>query len=215
MSFSTKATLKTAVIDWLARSDVTANGDDQITLAEARLNRDLGEILTEQTLTGVLSSTEISVSSYSVARPINLFLAETGLDEVELTPKMDGTFPRSVVTGRPSYWSYVAGSQKIIFDRPLSGAYPFRFKFRQRFSLAADGDTNWLLTYHPDIYLAASILWGGLYTQDNPRMATFAAVLEQGIPSVKAYISAQNKAVLTVDPALACNRPFFDYTTGQ
>jgi hypothetical protein len=215
MSFTTKATLKTAVIDWLARSDVTANGDDQITLAEARLNRELGEVLTEQTLTGTLSQRYIDVSSYTVARPISLFLAETGLDEVELTPKMDGTYPRSVTNGRPSYWSYVNGAERIYFDCPLSGAYPFRFKFRQRFSLAADGDSNWLLAKHPDIYLAASILWGGLYTQDNPRMATFAAVLEQGIPSVKAYISAQNKTVLTVDPALACNRPFFDYTTGQ
>lgn len=215
MALSTKAQLKTAVLDWMARSDISANGDDQISLAEARLNRELGEVLTEQALTGTSSQNYIDVSSYSVAKPIALFLAETGLDEEQLTQKMDGTYSRSTTSGRPSFWSFVHGAQRVYFDRPLDSAYPFRLKFRQRFSLATDGDTNWLLTYHPDIYLAAAIVWGGLYTQDSPRIATFAATLEDGIPSVKAYISSQNRGQLSVDPALAYQHSWFNFTSGE
>ncbi len=221
MALTNKGTLKTAVDDWMARSDISGSADDRIQLAEARLNRELGEVLTSQSLTGTISSREISVLSYSVAKPIALYLAESGLDEVELKKQMDGTFPYSVTTNRPSAWAYVDGvtagasTAKIVLDCPLDAAYPFRFKFRQRFSLSADADTNWLLLYHPDIYLAAAIAWGGFYTQDNSRMTNFAALLEQGIPSVKAYISAQNRGQLNVDSALVSQGRWWNFTSGE
>lgn len=215
MPFTNKSDLKSAMDDWIARGDISGTADDRVSLAEARLNRELGEVLTEQSLTGTASSREISVSAYSVAQPLNLFLAETGLDEVRLVPKMNGGFEVKATSDRPRFWTYNRAADKLYFDCPLSGAYPFRLVFRQRFSLAADGDTNWLLTSHPDIYLAACIMWGGLYTMDTSRAAAFAATLEEGIPSVKSYISAQNRAVLTVDPALLPSNGWWDFETGE
>lgn len=214
MSFATKAGLKTAMDDFLARSDISGNADDRITLAEGRLNRTLGEVLTYSTLTGVLNSREIDVTSLSIAEPITLYLAETGLDEVEIKKARDGAFPYFTSANRPTLWGYIDGSHKIVFDVPLSGAYPFRLKFKQRFSLATDADTNWLLTYHPDIYLAAAILWGGAYTMDQSRAGVFASILEDGIPEVQAYISAQNRGELNVDPALLSRGGWFNFTTG-
>lgn len=213
MAFATKANLKTALAAWMKRASISTSADDCITLAEAGFNRVLGEILTSTTLTGTVSSREISVTS--VAEPIALFLAETGLKEVELTKKMDGTFEYSVTSDRPCIWAFNAAASKIYFDCPLSGAYPFRFKHRQRFSLAADGDTNWLLTDHPDLYLAASIVWGALFTDDDGKAGKWNTVLTNGIKEVKAYISAQNRSELTVDPALVGGRSYFDFTSGE
>ena len=41
MAISTYAELQTAVTDWMARSDLSGNAADFITLGEARLNRKL------------------------------------------------------------------------------------------------------------------------------------------------------------------------------
>jgi hypothetical protein len=214
MSFATKADLKTAIDDWMARSDISGNADDRITLCEAKLNRALGEVLTYSTLTGVLNSREISVSSLSIAEPLALYLAETGLDEVEVKKMRDGTFPYFTTSSRPKMWAYIDGAAKVVFDYPLSDAYPFRLKYRQRFSLAADGDTNWLLTNHPDIYLAAAAMWGGFYTGDQTKMSVYASILADGIPELQNYISAQNRGELSVDPALVGGRGGFNFDTG-
>lgn len=203
MSFATKADLKTAVDDWLARADISGNADDRIKLAEGKLNRKLGAILTSTTLSSVANVRSIDVSTLSVAEPLELFLAETGLNEVPLTKLMDGQFAYQATASRPSYWAYLDDASDIVFECPTDAVYPFRFKFRQRFSLATDGATNWLLTNHPDLYLAAAIVWGGLYTGDQTKMAFYTSLLSEGIPEVKAYISRQNKGTLVLDPALA------------
>jgi hypothetical protein len=215
MSFSTKSDLKTALAAWMKRSSISTQADDCITLAEAKLNRELGEVITDQTLTGVVSSNLIDISSYSVASPIGLFRIETSLAEVELTQKVAGTFPYSLSNGTPSWWA--SAGDDIAFDCPMVSAYSFRLHFRQRFSLAADGDTNWLLTNHPDVYLAACIVWGGLYVDDDGKTSKWAAMLDGGITSVRQYIADQHHAVLSVDPALSRigGRSSFNFTTGQ
>ena len=214
MSFTTKAGLKTALGAWLKRAGISTQADDCLTLCEARLNRDLGEVLTDDTITGVVSSNAIDVSSLSVAMPIGVFRIDTA-GEYPLTQKIDGTYARSLTDGTPVFWSLLGDN--IVFDCPCISAYTFRFKYRQRFTLAADGDTNWLLTNHPDIYLAAAIVWGALYLDDDGKAGKWAAVLEQGIPSVKRYISAQNRSVLSLDPGLSDigRSGSFHYTTGE
>lgn len=216
MPFSTKAELKTALGSWMRRSSISTTADDVVTLAESWLNRELGEVLTDQALTGTLDSREISVSAYSVARPIGLFIAETGMPERRIRMAQNGVDARFVNSDYPGAWSYQRSSEKIIFDCPLSQAFPFRFNFRQRFTLAEDGDSNWLLASHPDVYLAACLVWGGLFTKDDPLVSTYASILDGAIPSLNSYISAQNGAELTIDPSLVAigSGGHFDITTG-
>lgn len=200
MTFATKADLKTNVLAYMTRNTLTGNVDDFITLAEARLNRELGAVELDTTLTGVVDSRSIDISALSMVEPLALFLAETGLDEVELTPRVDGTFPYIASSGRPRYWAI--DGDNIDFDRPLSGAYPFRFRYRQKFALVNDADTNWLLTNHPDIYLAATLVWGTVFVRAFGNTATYKAILDDNIPSLKNIIARKKRAVLTVDPML-------------
>lgn len=214
MAISTYAELKSAAANWQARSDLTTTIPDAIMLAEGKLNRELGEVLTNSSLVGVVSSREIDISALSLAAPIGLWLVETSGEETEITPRVDGTYPRSADTGKPKHYSIAAS--KIVFDSLCDAAYTFRFKYRQRFALSDSATTNWLLTNHPDIYLAATLIWGGLFTSDDTRAVTFASVLEDGIPSLKAYVSRQYRGLLSIDPGLAdigrCQT--FNYTTG-
>jgi hypothetical protein len=212
------ASLKTALAAWMKRSSISSTAEDCIGLAESRLNRDLGEVLTNATLTGVLDSREIDVASQSVAEPLALFITTvTGQSETELQKLRDGDFPYSPISSIPVVWGVAV--DKIVFNCPLLAAYSFRFKFRQRFALSDAAPTNWLLDNHPDIYLAAAIVWGGLYVDDDGKTAKWSAMLEQSIPSLKAYISRQNRGEMRVDPALSAmasgRRRSFNINTGQ
>ena len=159
MALATYSDLQTYVTELMAREDLLGNAADWITLAEARLNREIPAVETDVTLTGVASSRRIDVSSYSVVSPLALFLIDTDGDEIEMVRKADGTFPYTDTSDQPRFWA-MDGSN-IDFDCPLDTAYTFRFRIRQRYALSDLVPTNWLLTNHPDIYIAATLIWGG------------------------------------------------------
>ncbi|TPN03813.1 hypothetical protein FJ973_29665 [Mesorhizobium sp. B2-1-3] len=193
--------LLASITDWMARSDLSGEAGDFIALGEARLNRELTPVELDTTLTGVVDSRVIDIAALSMAAPVALFLSDGIIPaEMELTQKADGTFPYQTISMRPRYWA-IDGTN-IDFNCPLDQAYSFRFRFQQRFKLSETAPTNWLLTNHPDVYLAASLVWGGLFIQASPYAAQFQAVLNSGIPEVRHYIAQQNRAIATVDPAL-------------
>ena len=216
MTISTYAELKTAAESWQARGDITTTVPDAIAMCEGRLNRELGEVLTSASLVSVVSSRNVSISALSLAAPVGLFIVEATGAETEITTRVNGTYQQSADNDKPRHYSIVGTN--LVFDCPADAIYTLRFEYRQRFALSDAAPTNWLLTSHPDIYLAATLVWGCLFTEDDSRIAKFAAVLEDGIPSIKRYISRQKgRGLLTIDPGLAdigrCQ--VFNYTTGQ
>lgn len=202
MALDSFSALKASVSTWLARTDMGGMAEDFITLAEARLNRELNPVETTATVTGIQSSREIDVTSLAVEEPLTLFMADPAFgDERTLIQKAPGNFPFLVDPGPPTIWSF--DNSTIVFDRPVDQAYSFRFRFTQRFKLSDDAPTNWLLTYHPDIYLAATLIWGNILKRSTDDALPFLTVLEKGLPEVKHTLAQPKRAVLTVDPALA------------
>ncbi|AWC25367.1 hypothetical protein CO731_04862 [Aminobacter sp. MSH1] len=211
MPFTNYAELQSEVATWMARASMSGRAADFITLAEAHLNREIPAVEVDATLTGVLDNRRIDIAAQSMERAIALFLVDPSSgDELELTQKTDGTFPYLASSSRPSLWA-IDGTN-IDFDCPLDQAYSFRFRFRQKFSLSDSATTNWLLTNHPDVYLAAVLMWGGVFTRNSPFASTFSAILERVLPSIKSSIAQSKRAVATVDPALASigRRAFYD-----
>lgn len=208
MSITNYGELKTAVTTWMTRGDLAGQAADYITLAEAALNRELPAVETDATITGVLDSRRIDITSLSCVEPIALFLAQTGMDEVMLTPMADGTFAYRSASSCPRFWAIDGAG--IDFDCPLDQAYPFRFRYRQRFALSDAAPTNWLLTNHPDLYLAAVIVWGGLFIQDDDVAARWAGILNSALPSVRNIIAQSKRGMLTVDAALMRRRFYFN-----
>jgi hypothetical protein len=208
MSISTYAELQTAVLDWMSRSDLTGNVEDFITLAEAKLNRKIPAVQTDVTLTGTLDSRRITITANSAVSGIAMFLIDPSTsDERQLVARQDGTFAYSNTSGEPRYWAMDSTSY-VDFDCPLDAAYTFRFRIKQRYALSDSATTNWLLTNHPDIYLAASILWGGGFTRDLETASGFKSLLDEGIPEVRRVIAEMNRSELTVDRALQPAGPF-------
>ncbi len=152
MSITNYSELKAAVLDWMARPELT-NAADYITLAEARLNRLLDPVGTTATLTGVIDSDTLSIASLAVQEPQNLYVTQ-GESEYFVTPRALGTYSTTNIEGLPSIWS-IEGTT-ITFDRPCAEAYSFRFVYLGRFALSDVAPTNEFLTNNPDLYLAAS-----------------------------------------------------------
>lgn len=207
------AWLVAAVSNWMARSDLTGDVADIIQLGESALNRELGPVEIDTTLTGTVGSRAISVSSLSIVKPIAVFLVDTSSsDEVGLTQKTDGTFPYLSTSSRPVYWTMdtVGGGDNIEFDCPLDTAYTFRFRYQERFTLSSSITQNWLLINHPDLYLAAVLLWGGLFTRDSDFYGAYSNILATGIPGVKSIIAQRKRAVASVDAALVQRNTYYN-----
>jgi len=199
MPFSNYGDLKTAITAWMDREDIEGSADDFVTLAEAGLNRELEALEVDTTLTGTASSREIDVSAYGVRDVVALFLVDQGR-EWPLLKQSDGDFPYTETAGKPTIWSM--DQDTINFECPLDSAYSFRLRHTVKFDLEDDADTNWLLTNHPDVYLAASIAWGAKFVADDATLQRHAAPIDAFIRSINRQESRRNKGKLTVDPAL-------------
>ena len=199
MSISTYSELKTAIADWMARSDVSGSAADFITLGEARLNRLLEVVATTVTLAGVVDSAQIDISALSIVEPQDLYVTD-GNAEYFVAPRALGTFTTEPISGLPGLWA-IEGNY-IKFDRPCDQTYSFRFIYQGRFALSDAAPTNEFLTNNPDLYMAASIVWGAVYTKDLQSGAMWKGMLDEFTAEVRSNIAQKKRSNLTTDPAL-------------
>lgn len=207
MSLSTYTDLQTAALTWMTRAGFTgdvAAAPDWVTLAEARLNRELEPLETDFNTVGVVDSRSIDISALSPAmvEPVALFVAPVGTgDEITLQPQAADTMVYLSTSFVPRQWC-IDSPSAIKLDRPCDQAYRFRFRYVSRFALAAT-TTNWLLTNHPDVYLAAVLMWGAGYNEEWANGQVWKSVLDEGIVSVRSTINQQHRGTLRVDPMLS------------
>ncbi|CCM77123.1 phage adaptor protein [Rhizobium mesoamericanum] len=198
MTISTYSELKAAVADWMARSDISGNVADFITLAEARLNRLLGPVGTTANLTGIIGAQTLDISSLSVQEPQNLYVSE-GVSDYFVVPRALGTYSTTTAQGRPTMWAIEGDT--ITFDRPMISAYAFRFVYLGRFALSDSAPTNEFLTNHPDLYLAAAMVWGCGYVKDQSG-GVWKQMLDEFTAEVASDSARKKRSQLTVDPGL-------------
>ena len=194
--------LQTYVCSTIRRPNDTDKAPTWIAIAEARLNRELGPVESDATLTGTTDSRRIDLSALSIVKPVALWLAAEGQDEQRVNFKHDGTFPYLTTSGKPGFAAMDESNAYIDFECPLDAAYPFRFRYQGRCALSDSVTTNWLLANHPDIYIAATIMWGYGYREQFANASAWKSILDEGIPEVRSIIRQSRRGVLSVDRAL-------------
>lgn len=211
MTISTYSELKTALQNFAYRNDTdyTDRSVEFIALAEAGLNRELDAVETDASLTGVIDSRELDLSALAITTPLALFILDGSGNETELTEKTDGDFAYSTTSASPRFWAM--DGDHIDFDCPLDAAYDFRLRYVERFALSDSAPTNWLLTNHPDVYLAACMVWGCAFLQaftgdGGANVQNYAQVLNDGLMKVKRLIGRNRTGTLSVDPGLLVRR---------
>lgn len=207
MAITNYTELQAAVSDYMARNDVSGKATEFIALAEARLNRQIDSIASTITLQGVANQNYIDITALNIIEPVSLYV-DGVIHEFSITPKPQGSFPYFDIAATPSQWcieEVVNGATRasyIRFDRALDVPYTFRFTYQGRFALSDAIPTNEFLTNYPDVYLAAVVVWGCIYTKDMKAGAMWKTVLEEGLEEAKSTYAQSKRGVLTVDPML-------------
>ncbi|MDO8901675.1 MAG: hypothetical protein Q7V15_09995 [Phenylobacterium sp.] len=183
MALKTYDDLKTALADWLERSDLSGRAADFITLAEARLNRELRLAVMES---------EASLTAEPGARTLDLpadcrealgLWREDGAGRTPMRYRPAGLMPRSDQGGRPDYWSLEGG--QILLERPCAGETGFVLRQVGRLELSAAAPTNAVLAEHPDLYLFAALAEACPYLRDGEMAGHFGVRFEMALAQAR------------------------------
>lgn len=197
--------LKQAIADRLGRNNLTNFLRDFVTLAEGRiyygskdfeaniaplrlLQMQATETATLATLpTGFLELQRLTVPSGAGVRALTYATSEQFADLIDRTPR---------------HYTFQDGGIAVNGGTPTG----FRLAYYKKFpALAADADTNWLLTNHPSVYLYAALIEAYAHIKDDARIPMAARMYAA---AVGALIDTDNSmrhsgSVLTI-PAARC-----------
>ena len=182
MSISNYSELKTAVANWMDRTDLDARIPEFIALAEAKYNRDLNCIQMDKrsVATVNLSSSEpqyialpddfnvmkrLRITSVQ-GRPILSYRNPTQLAEFIMS--------RADATGQPVYFT-VFGPEMELAPIP-DQAYTLEMTYKRDLPALSDTQTtNWLLTQAPDAYLYGALLESEPFLKNDARLPMWTA----------------------------------------
>lgn len=186
MTITNYGTLKTAIADTLNRDDLTSVIPQFVTLAHAQFNRRLRShrqitrgSLTINTQFEALPADWLETIRITMdANPIRV-LTQISMDD--LTRYRTATDNN---TDAPKYFAH-NGTDIELFPTP-STSYTGEITYYAKITaLSADGDTNWLLTNHPDVYLYGSLVHTAPYLKDDARIAVWAGLLAQSMTEIE------------------------------
>lgn len=179
MAISTYSELKTAVANWLNRSDLTTYIPDFIALGEARIYRELRIRAMEASLSSAISSGVISVPN----------------DYVELKhARVDGTpvhglqrktdewiyqnYPTRSSDGKPKFMARDGSS--FIFGPYPDSDYTIKGTYYKRLTALSDSNTtNWFTTNAPGILLFAALCEAEPFMKNDERILVWQGKYDQ------------------------------------
>lgn len=198
-AFDTYTGLQSAIIDWIARPDLSSNAPDFIKVAEVKLQRRFKGVTT---LGGAVTTNWLLTAHPDVYLYASLVEAAGYINDEARATAWSAAYEASASSVRlpdstSSFASYT-GLQAAVADwlaRPdLATAVPnfirlaeaqFQRKFLNVTSLSGSVSTNWLLTNHPDIYLYGTLLESAPYLKDDARVALWQAEYDKRIVTVR------------------------------
>lgn len=186
MSLTTYAGLQASIAAWLKRSDLTAVIPDMVTLAEAKIARDLRlrKQLTFTTLNTV-------ASTQGVPLPADwLEFADVSLSTDNPTPisfatveHVNSRYPQTF-TGQPVVFSIDGDS--LIFGPTPDAVYPISVSYYAKFpALSNVNTTNWLLTNYPSLYLFGALSESSAYIFSDERMVMWEQKYSKDLAEVR------------------------------
>lgn len=169
------AELQSCLLAWLDDNAANINPAECIGLAERRLTRLLNVPEMEATTTLDASVATIDLpADFREAREITLDIAPRAPIEPTSVGTLRLLFPSNRV-GQPQAYA-ISGASLLIAPAP-DAAYTIRLVYKQAIPALSDNNpTNWLLSKHPDLYVAAGLA-----------MAEFRGWNDARLPMLKAW----------------------------
>lgn len=196
MALGTYTDLKASIAAWLARDDLTDRIPDFITLAEARMSRDLR--LREQIKQATGSSSVQSIAIPTDFVEVFRFMLDTEDDiPLEYRPIEDADLRNSGNSAdQPGYFS-VSGASFKLYPAP-DASYTYTIDYYATVpALSIDTETSWLLTKAPDLYLFGALVESAPYLLEDARLSLW----ESRYQAAKASLNmAEGRAHRTSGP---------------
>ncbi len=187
MAISTFTELKTAVDNWLARTDLAGRAPEFIALAEARMNREIETRSQETRITSTLTAGDEYVSLPNDVRRIrHVRLNTSPITNLSfMTPLAIDRAHSATGQAKPLNYS-VIGTE--IYFRPIpDDAYTAEIAYVASIEPLSDSvATNNILLRHPDIYLHGALAEAFGFLMDPQRRAQHDALFLQGLRDIQA-----------------------------
>lgn len=182
MAITTYAELQSAISDWLNRDDLASVVPTFISLAEARINRELRHFNME-------SRTALTINSQYTDLPsdwletVRIHVTDSTTYDLELASQNDLAQMRQNnrdATGAPQFYAITAGQLEVW---PTPGeSYTGEIVYFGGVPALSDSNTsNWLLSKYPDIYLHGALVQSAPYLDEDQRTTTWAALYQSAI----------------------------------
>lgn len=187
LAFDSYAALKTAIADWMNRSDLTGSIPAMVALAEARMRRKLEPLYNE---TGVAITTVGGVADlpsdfgtgerlifedrgYTIPRYSSLNVADLDLDTSAAQP-----YGYTIENSQIRMWPSCDVTLKLLY-RPV-------------FVGLSDANTsNDVLSMFPDAYFFGSMLFAEGYVANDTRASLFKGLWDEALAEVIAFYERQ------------------------
>jgi hypothetical protein len=185
MSLSTYSDLQTSIANYLARSDLTSQIPDFITLAENRLRR---ELRVRQMLKSVTTSTvsgDATVEVPSDFLEIRDFVVMTNpIQPLSYSsPSVLSNDPRTSEVGVPKSYTILAAEFQLA-PAP-DGVYTLKLLYYSAPAyLSSSNTTNVFINIAPDALLYASLIEAEPYLMNDARINTWGTMYDRAISSL-------------------------------
>jgi len=185
MSISTYSELKTAVANFLARTDLASQIPDFIQLAEARMSRELETRSQEKRATATLTANDEYVAlptDLREVREVKLNTSPNTVLEYRSPTALDSQFTGA--GGKPQAYSIVGNEIKF---RPIpDSAYTAEIVYIGSLQALSDSNaTNTILSRHPDAYLSGALAEAYVYLMDDARAQLYDGKFGRAIEEIK------------------------------
>ena len=185
MALTSYSTLKTAVANYLGRSDLTSQIPDFITLAEVRLSR---EIRTRKLLKSVTTSTTAGDSTVEIPSDFlemrDIYLS--GNPRISLSYESPSAFTRNAqaeISGKPGFYTLLG--QEFEFAPIPDKAYTVELLYYFKpVALSDSVASNEFLANYPDALLYASLAEAEPYLMNDARIGVWAQLYDRAIANI-------------------------------
>ena len=185
MALTSYSSLKTAVANYLGRSDLTSQIPDFITLAELRLSR---EIRTRKLLNSVTTSTVAGDSTVEIPSDFlemrDIYLS--GNPRITLNYESPSAFTRNAqaeVSGKPGFYTMLG--QEFEFAPVPDKVYTVELLYYYKPTPMSDSvASNEFLANYPDALLYATLAEAEPYLMNDARVQVWAQLYDRSINNI-------------------------------
>ena len=170
MAIATYSDLQTAIANFLARTDLTAQIPDFIKLAESRMSRELETRSQEKRVRATLTSGNEYISlpvDLREVREVKLNTAPLTVLQYKSPSQLDSDLSTTGL-GKPIAYS-VVGDELKLRPVPDTGYVAEIIYIGDITPLSSTTATNNILTRHPDAYLSGALVEAYTYLMDEQR----------------------------------------------